>query len=54
MAAMRYRFFASKPTATSSGSREHGSKRSERNDDIESIISDNGSVGSSNQSENQD
>jgi hypothetical protein len=54
MAAMRYRFLASKPTATSSGSREHGSKRSERNDDIESIISDNGSVGSSNQSENQD
>jgi hypothetical protein len=46
MAAMRYRFLTTKPVISGVGS-----KRSERDDDIESLISDDGSVGSSNESE---
>jgi hypothetical protein len=59
MAAIRYRFLATKPTVsrtdrTESSSLKGGPKRNERDDDIESVISDDGSVSSSNQSKSQD
>ena len=59
MAAIRYRFLTSKPTVSradrpDSSDLKKGPKRNERDDDIESVISDDGSVSSSNQSESQD